>query len=149
MTIAEFLSRTSPKGECIIWSRALNSKGYGVLSDGGRQVYAHRWIYERAIGQIQEGLQIDHLCRNRACVNVAHLEPVTCRTNLMRGESFSAVHAARTACPKGHPYSGSNLRVRKSGRRSCVACQREMDKAYQQRKRDARRGLDALLAGQE
>lgn len=83
-------------------------------------------------GPIPEGLVIDHLCRNRGCVNPDHLEAVTQRENILRGEGLAAANARKTHCPKGHPYSGENLYVvPSSGRRQCRICA------------DARRALSA------
>lgn len=77
---------------------------------------AYRVAYELLVGAIPDGFQLDHLCRNRACVNPAHLEPVTQAVNKARGE-----RAMKTHCPKGHPYSGSNLIREKTGRK-CRIC---------------------------
>jgi hypothetical protein len=97
--------------------------GYGRFKDGLRDVRAHRAAYEFTIGPIPAGLQIDHLCRNRACVNPSHLEAVTAAENTLRGESVSAVEARRMNCPAGHPYLGENLRIYR-GMRYCRACGR-------------------------
>jgi len=70
---------------CHVWTRALNSCGYGVRKVGDRIVLAHRHAYEETVGPIPDGKQIDHLCRVRACVNVSHLEPVSQAENLRRG----------------------------------------------------------------
>jgi hypothetical protein len=76
-----------PKGEgCWLWEGAINSQGYGNFWDGVRFVKAHRFAYECLIGEIPEGLTIDHLCRVRHCVNPSHLEPVTMRENFLRGD---------------------------------------------------------------
>lgn len=89
--------------------------GYGHLRVGGRgegMICVHRFAYELLVGPIPAGLTLDHLCRNRACVNPTHLEPVTCRDNLLRGESFSAMNAKVASCPQGHLYDLVNTYYR-------------------------------------
>lgn len=85
---------------------------------------AHRWLWEQEHGPIPDGMEIDHLCRNRACVRASHMELVTHLENVRRGESGQR-QARRTHCPQGHPYSGDNLRIRSDGGRLCRACCRE------------------------
>ena len=114
-----------PNG-CWLWTAGHTSHGYGAFNYRvgtlWKQAYAHRLAYEAVIGPIPPGLQIDHLCRNRACVNPEHLEPVTRKTNLLRGASFSAVNARKTHCVRGHEFSASNTYMRRSGRRGCRSC---------------------------
>lgn len=112
---------------CWVWQLARNGAGggYGVMRNGGRQQPAHRVYYERLVGPIPEGLVIDHLCRNHACVNPAHLEPVTPRINVLRGETIVAANAAKTHCQNGHPFDAENTRILTSGSRRCRTCQRE------------------------
>lgn len=115
--------RTTPEPNtgCWLWTRAYDGPGYGRLLVGGRKTGAHRLSYEAFVGSIGPGLQVDHLCRNRACVNPSHLEVVTSRINTLRGQGPSAQHARKATCRRGHPYSGANLRVW-AGRRYCHAC---------------------------
>ncbi len=107
---------------CWEWTASRN-RGYGRFSPSGQQrdVYAHRYAYEILIGAIPGGLQSDHLCRNRACVNTAHLEVVTNRQNTLRGEGITAQQARQTHCNKGHPFDLMNTRIYR-GRRYCRPC---------------------------
>ena len=103
------------------------SGGYGRLWISGKHVAAHRLAYELFVGSIPEHLTLDHLCRNRGCVNPFHLEPVTMRDNSLRGISFAAKNAPKTHCPRGHPYDLFNTYVDPRGRRECRICKRLRD----------------------
>lgn len=113
--------------ECWIWTGSHDNYGYGHLSvkvDGKHTTRkAHRLVYEQLIGPIPDGLQLDHLCRVRNCVNPNHLEPVDGRTNVLRGEGISAVLARRETCQNGHEYTPENTRYEGTVRR-CRACKR-------------------------
>lgn len=129
---------TLPTG-CWIWPGRL-SDGYGLVSYQGKHACrVHRVIYEHFCGPIPEGLQCDHLCRNRACANFEHIEPVTHRENVLRGTSFVAVHARKTHCIHGHPLTPDNTyacKAGKSGRwRVCKTCFLESGKRSDQKKR--------------
>lgn len=108
---------------CIEFIGATNGRGYGQVRINGKTVYAHRLAYESEVGPIPEGLTLDHLCRNSLCVNVDHLEAVTQRVNVLRGESLIAKYARRTHCSQGHEYAGDNLYIHPTGARVCRTCQ--------------------------
>jgi|SRR5687767_5564199 len=109
--------RKDPSG-CWIWTATLNPDGYGRIRVGKRTVFAHRAMYELQVGPIPAGLQLDHLCRVRECVNPEHLEPVTNRENSRRASSLV------THCPSHHAYSPENTRYTKTGARYCLTCKR-------------------------
>lgn len=131
MNLADFLlARIAAKIEqtdtCWLWTGNLNRNGYGRVMHPAtqRMVVAHRLVYEALGGPIPEGMQLDHLCRVRRCVRPDHLEPVTQRENLLRGETLTAKAAAATHCPQRHPYAGRNLYVNPKGHRLCRECHR-------------------------
>ena len=119
--------------ECWGWTAFIAPDGYAKFSV--RHDYhapAHRVAYELTIGPIPDGLMLDHLCRNRGCVNPAHLDPVNCGENLNRSPlTLNSIARSKTHCPHGHEYDEGNTRIRMNGARACRACGRE----YQQRKR--------------
>lgn len=112
---------------CWIWKAGVNNKGYGQFWFEGKLIYAHRVAYELTKGPIPEGLTIDHLCRNRVCVNPDHMEPVTNGENVLRGVGPSAINSRKTLCPRGHPLFGKDLYVYPNGKRTCRACARIRD----------------------
>lgn len=107
---------------CWVWKGVIAYDGYGVAKVDNKRYRAHRLVYETFKAPIPDGLVIDHLCRNRACCNPDHLEPVTTRVNILRGVGPSALAAVKTACAKGHPFAGSNLIIRSNGQRACRIC---------------------------
>lgn len=111
---------------CWLWIGNKDSKGYGRFwekaMDGFRKVLAHRWSYQHFSGPIPDGLVIDHLCRNRSCVNPDHLEHVTPLENDRRGTSFAAVNRRKTHCKWGHPFDDLNTHYQPRGGRACREC---------------------------
>lgn len=130
-----WLANVDKTDTCWLWTGGLWASGYGRFWFDGRTVLAHRWSYEHHVGPIQKGRQLDHLCRVRECVRPDHLEPVSARENLMRGETRAAANAVKTHCPQGHPYDEENTYRDKRGRRSCNICRREASKRQQAQKR--------------
>ena len=133
--------------KCWNWILKIDKDGYGQIKMGSRTLnnrrtkHAHRVSYEAFIGAIPVGMTIDHLCRNRKCVNPVHLEVVTIRENTLRGTGCSANNATKTHCPKGHELSGINLTPAylKRGKRVCLICSRAQAAENQRRYRRERR----------
>lgn len=112
-------------GQCWVWTASLVD-GYGQFHAEGKRYQAHRWIYERQHGPIPAGLEPDHLCRNRACVNDSHLDLVTHLENMHRGTSPSARHFRQTHCIRGHAFTPENTYIPPGeSERVCLTCQRE------------------------
>jgi hypothetical protein len=132
--------RRAPNGLCWEWIGAKDRDGYGKipwrLPSGRGSGYAHRVVYELAVAPIPTGLTIDHLCRNRGCVNPAHLEPVTHRVNTLRGQTFSGKNARKTHCIRGHAFDETNTHRSSKGERVCRACSRIRTAAYKARRRE-------------
>lgn len=122
---------------CWEWTAYVGSNGYGRFYFEGRGALAHRWSYEFYKGQIPEGLVIDHLCRNRSCVNPEHLA-VAQSVNVLRGLGPQVVEERGglvTHCPQGHQYTEEN--TYRGGRgRTCVTCKKANARAYYERNRD-------------
>lgn len=111
---------------CWLWCGYCHH-GYGIISFNGKPRKAHRVAYCEWIGPIPADLTLDHLCRTRNCVNPFHLEPVTQRENVLRGDSPVAKHAKKTHCSKGHPYDLENTYITRNGGRLCRECRRQQD----------------------
>lgn len=118
---------------CWLWPSIFRNSGYGRVKVGGRGCVAHRVVYEQVRGKIHEGLQLDHLCRVRSCVNPDHLEPVTPRENQRRGKTFTKEKYAMTHCINGHELRGANLFIRANGSRRCQKCEKERQRISRQK----------------
>ncbi|MGW9385380.1 HNH endonuclease signature motif containing protein [Streptomyces globisporus] len=108
-------------GRCHEWTGSTNEKGYGTFWLT-RTVKAHRYAYRLAGLPLPADLDVDHRCRNRACVRPSHLRAVTHRVNLLASTNHVALRAAQTACHRGHPFDAENTIRAKNGTRKCRAC---------------------------
>lgn len=126
---------------CWLWTASLDGRGYGQFGvkreTDGKYIprRAHRIAYELLGGTIPDGLDLDHLCRVRACVNPAHLEPVTRQENLLRGQTLAAENAVKTHCPRGHALTAENTNVRPGDnpgmvKRTCRTCTNNAQRGY-------------------
>lgn len=118
------MSRSEPVGDCLIWTGARQPSGYGQIWNGKRPEQVHRIVYRAVHGEIPTDLEIDHLCRNRACVRVDHLQAVSHRENMRRSKSVMGDNAAKTHCKRGHPLFGENMKKMSNGSRQCKTCLR-------------------------
>jgi len=121
-----------PMSGCWIWMAFCDGWGYGRFRFGNRSsAFAHRIAYLTLVGPVADGLELDHRCRTKPCVNPSHLRAVTHFENVMRGDAPPAVNARATTCRRGHDFTSDNVRISRRGCgatfRSCRACVR----AYQ------------------
>lgn len=123
-------------GDCWRWIGAHRRGGYGQIQVQGVTKSVHRIAYELWKSPIPEGLEIDHLCRVRDCINPDHLELVDHRENLRR------MFATITHCPQGHEYVGSNIKIRRDGQRRCRTCINDYKRRWYKAKRDAKKVVD-------
>ena len=139
-----FWSHVDKSGDCWLWTAYRTPLGYGHFGIGvDRKFKAHRFAYELVVGPIPEGLVIDHLCRNPACVNPDHLEPVTQRENVFRGRSHVVAQASQTHCQRGHLFTDENT-TRQGNKRGCRTCRNEWRRERYRELREA--GLSVVDA---
>lgn len=120
-----FWEKVNKTETCWLWT-ASSVDGYGGFRVGEKMQRAHRVAYEWEIGRVPDGLELDHLCRTRLCVNPAHLEPVTRQENVIRGAGLAAKNASKTHCLRGHEFSEANIYRQPSTplKRRCLICKR-------------------------
>lgn len=140
---AKIDTSAGPEG-CWTWTDKLHG-GYGRFHLGNRygksvRIMAHRFAYEITRGPVPIGLDLDHLCRNRACSNPSHLEPVTRRENILRGEAPPVLNGRKTHCKRGHELVGHNVIHRSDGYRECRTCARMHLRAHKARRKAERAG---------
>ncbi len=147
--IERIFERIKIVNKCWIWTGGIEGHGYGMVWFNGRNYKTHRLLYKLIVSDIEQDLVLDHRCHNddptctdwktcphRACVNPFHLDPVTNRVNILRGNGVAAVNSKKTHCSRGHEFSGDNLKIRKAnkyhpnGRRDCKTCYDEKAKRY-------------------
>lgn len=138
---ARFWAKVDAKGICWEWTAARSKTGYGKFRLSGpqrRTKDAHRVAWEALVGPVPEGLELDHLCKMRHCVNPDHMEPVTHAENMRRGHHApgGVAQSARTHCPAGHPYDDTNTHRSAQGRK-CRACARARARAAYHRAKEA------------
>lgn len=115
--------------DCWLYAGSINSNGYGLVFGSKNSFYAHRTMYENTKGEIGKSLQVDHLCMIRRCINPIHLEAVTRKENILRGNGIAAISARKTHCKHGHPFDASNTTITKRGR-ECKTCKQAINQRY-------------------
>lgn len=122
--LERFLAKISISHDgCWEWTAHKNKNNYSRFFYDGDKVYGHRFIYKYFFGEIPKGLEIDHLCRNRDCVNPIHLEAVTHKENNDRGNSLSGINSRKTHCVNGHEFTPENTSLY-DNQRKCKICSR-------------------------
>lgn len=134
------VSGKSGDDECWMWTGYKSEKGYGVLKIKEKAIRAHRLSYILAFGEIPTGMQLDHLCRNKVCVNPRHLEAVTSRENTIRAVPYRKPRAEWAPtnreltgkCKNGHDFSGDNIYISPRGLPFCRLCKKAYKVAYRE-----------------
>lgn len=136
--LSRVLRRVKYEDDCWVWQGFKSSSGYACMTVAKQAVYVHRLTYWIVRGPVEDGFVLDHLCRNRSCVNPVHTEVVTTRVNSLRGIG----NGSQSHCPSGHPYDDSNTRTYYDAkgyrRRYCLSC-RDLRNAARKARRASRR----------
>lgn len=127
---------------CWNWTGHINQDGYGRITRNNKVMPAYRYVYEIFKGPIPEGMTIDHLCENKACVCPDHLQPRTNRENILLGNNPAAINARKTHCDHGHEYTPENTILRKDGHRRCRECTIEYQVKYRLANKDKQKEYD-------
>ncbi len=134
---ARFWSKVDIAGpdDCWLWTASTDTNGYGLFWLNGTMPRAHRVAYEACVGPIPDGLQLHHRCRTKHCINPTHLQVVTPLEHTHLGNNAGAQNAAKTHCPKGHPYDEANTLLHQ-GSRFCLACKRRYEQERYSRSKE-------------
>lgn len=127
------MSKINKTSDCWEWTGTIGIYGYGKIYIDGKHKRAHRAVYEALVGEIPEGLVLDHLCEVKSCVNPIHLEPVTPKENILRCKNSPAyLNSIKTHCLQGHEFDEKNTYHKKdgNGKRACRKCQDTRTRAY-------------------
>lgn len=127
-----FWSKVDKSGDCWMWMSSRSPQGYGTFRFEGKTKSAHRLVYQQEVRELRPDEHLDHLCRNRGCVRIAHLEVVSNSENTRRG------YASRGHCRNGHPKEGNEV---------CRECQREQRSRYHERRMEYQRRYRAANPG--
>lgn len=137
--IERFFDKVEITTSCWLWHGTVSRSGYGSFSIRNRDGRSHRFTYELFIGPLPSGLEIDHLCKVRNCVNPEHLEAVSHRENLLRGSGIAAINSQKTACVHGHEYNDMSTYTNSLGERRCRICKRIQNNSEQAKQVRTRR----------
>ena len=118
--------------ECWEWTASTTQNGYGQFRFEDKVYLSHRFMYCLINGGVDKNKVLDHLCRNTGCVNPFHLEEVSNKENVLRGEINGNIK--KTECPQGHPYNEENT-YHYQGMRFCRTCRREQNRQYYHHKK--------------
>lgn len=132
-SLKRFMQKIKVNGSCWEWTSTVTHRGYGMVTLKNKGQLAHRASFEHFNGPIPEGFHIDHLCRNKLCVNPKHLEAVTPKENILRGIGMAAQNKRKTHCVRGHEFNEQNSYKNKNDGRICRVCKRIASAAYKKR----------------